>query len=158
MPLFSSSCTWTCPHFFFQLSPPSFLWPRVPLWPCGAHCNACFAMLSNLPFQQILPTLVLLLPISTSSTDFTITGPDRTYHASTDFTITGPDRTYHASTDFTITGPDRTYHASTDLTITGPDRTYHASRFIFSSFFTFNFCVCFVWWTQLVTRQFFTSC
>jgi len=32
----------------------------------------------NLPFKQILPTLVLLLPW----TAFTITRPDRTYHAS----------------------------------------------------------------------------
>ena len=32
----------------------------------------------NLPFQQILPTLILFLPW----TAFTITGPDRTYHAS----------------------------------------------------------------------------
>jgi len=32
----------------------------------------------NLPFQQILPTLILLPPC----TAFTITGPDRTYHAS----------------------------------------------------------------------------
>jgi len=32
----------------------------------------------NLPFQQILPTLIILLPW----TAFTITGPDRTYHAS----------------------------------------------------------------------------
>ena len=32
---------------------------------------------SNLPFQQILPTLILLLPSST----FTIMGPDKTYHA-----------------------------------------------------------------------------
>ena len=31
----------------------------------------------NLPFQQILPTLILLLPW----TAFMITGPDRTYHA-----------------------------------------------------------------------------
>ena len=31
----------------------------------------------NLPFQQILPTLILL-----PWTDFTITGPDRTYRAS----------------------------------------------------------------------------
>ena len=32
----------------------------------------------NLPFQQILRTLIILLPW----TAFTITGPDRTYHAS----------------------------------------------------------------------------
>ena len=32
----------------------------------------------NLPFQQILSTLILLLPW----TAFTIMGPDRTYHAS----------------------------------------------------------------------------
>ena len=32
----------------------------------------------NLPLQQILPTLTLLLPW----TAFMITGPDRTYHAS----------------------------------------------------------------------------
>ena len=62
----------------------------------------------NLPFQQILPTLILLL-------------------------------------------------RWTAFTITGPDRTYHASRFIFSSFFSFNFSVCSVWWTTLSTRQLFIA-
>jgi len=34
---------------------------------------------------------------------------------------------------------------------------HHASRFIFSSFF-FNFSICFVWWTELATRQLSTAC
>jgi len=41
------------------------------------------------------------------------------------------------------TGPDLSCFLTllpwTAFTITGPDRTYHASRFIFSSFFSFNF-------------------
>ena len=41
------------------------------------------------------------------------------------------------------------------FTIQGQHRTYHASRFIFISFFFFNFSVCSVWWTNLATRQLF---
>ena len=42
------------------------------------HSFALSPHAQNLPFQQILPTLILLLPW----TAFTITRPDRTYHAS----------------------------------------------------------------------------
>ena len=43
----------------------------------------------------------------------------------------------------------------TAFMIMGPNWTYHASRFIFSSFFSFNFSVCPAWWTKPDTRQAF---
>ena len=70
------------------------------------HSFSLSLQTQNLPFQQILPTLIRLLPWTT-------------------------------------------------FTIMEPDQTYHASRFIFSSFFFFNFSVCSVWWTELATRQLF---
>ena len=42
------------------------------------HCFTLSLQAQNLPFQQILPTLILLPP----RTGFTIPGPDRIYHAS----------------------------------------------------------------------------
>ena len=47
LPPFSSCCTLSAFSFFY-LFPPGVLWSPFRLWPCGAHCNTCFAMLSSL--------------------------------------------------------------------------------------------------------------